>query len=170
MSICSSALSFPTRHPCFICGLTRKIYPTIPFPSSLFHLMTLAPPASLNVYLSVNIMNNVIFIIVLFILAALGLFLIPSLLFRRAVKQVLNIFRRHSAIDARHAKTPEEMGLNPMPSMYRRMFWLRDYKPGALQYLIGVEVILSTEDGKLYLSEEKLANSRFQRPRQPFGI
>ena len=46
------------------------------------------------------------------------------------------------------------MGLNPADFM-TRITSLRDYKPQALQILMGEGVVASTEEGKLYLVEEK---------------
>jgi nifR3 family TIM-barrel protein len=52
------------------------------------------------------------------------------------------------------AKTRAELGLNPADFM-TRITSLRDYKPQALQILMGEGVVASTEEGKLYLVEEK---------------
>ncbi|MBA7619051.1 hypothetical protein ES703_26383 [subsurface metagenome] len=115
-------------------------------------------------------MSNVIFIIILIVLALFGFFVFPSLLLRRAINQIIKIFRQHSAIDAKHARTAEELGLGPQPSYYRRMFWLRDYKPSALQQLMNVGIIQMTEDDRLYLSEENMAAARFQKRNRALGI
>jgi signal transduction histidine kinase len=46
------------------------------------------------------------------------------------------------------------LGLNPADFM-TRMTSLRDYKPNSLQILMNEGVVASTEEGKLYLVEEK---------------
>ena len=86
-----------------------------------------------------------------------AIFFIPRWLLKRAVNQVIKIFRENNATDRKNAKTAEELGLTP-PGIIERMMRRRDYKPHALNALIKAEIIQSTEDGKLYLSEEKLAD------------
>jgi hypothetical protein len=86
----------------------------------------------------------------------LGLFFIPRWLVRRASHQVIKIFRKHNATDSKTARTIDELGLRP-PGVLDRMMRRRDYKPHALNALIQAGVIQVTEDGRLYLSEEKLA-------------
>jgi hypothetical protein len=39
----------------------------------------------------------------------------------------------------------------------------RDYKPYALTVMIRAGIVLQTEEGKFYLSEERLANSNLRR-------
>ncbi len=87
----------------------------------------------------------------------LGLFFIPRWLVRRAARQVIKIFRRHNATDSKTARTIDELGLRP-PGALERMMRRRDYKPHALNALMQAEIIQTTEDGRLYLSEEKLAS------------
>ncbi len=110
----------------------------------------------LIVYFS-EVMYSTIFIVIILILLVLGLFFIPRFLINRAVKQVVRIFRKHGALDAKHAKTIEELGLVPS----RSMFWLRDYKPLAMQLLMSADIVRTTEDNKHYLAEDILATSRF---------
>ena len=84
-----------------------------------------------------------------------AIFVIPRWLLRRAARQVIKIFREHNATDSKNAKTIDELGLRP-PGVMERMMRRRDYKPHALNALMQAEIIQRTEDGKLYLSEEKL--------------
>ena len=103
-------------------------------------------------------MNNVLFIILVILFAGLMLFVVPRFLMKRAISSVIHIFQRQSALDARNAKTLDELGLRPrtfMEGMFRR----RDYKPHALELLRRAGIVLVTEDDKLYLSEDKLASS-----------
>ena len=86
----------------------------------------------------------------------MAIFVIPRWLLRRAVRQVIRIFREYNATDSKNAKTIDELGLRP-PSVMERMMRRRDYKPHALNALMQAGIIQATEDGKLYLSEEKLA-------------
>ena len=106
-------------------------------------------------------MADTIAIIVLVILFILIVFVIPTLLFVRNVPKVIRIFRFHNAVGDRNARTIDELGLRPKPMM-KRLFSGRDYKPQALQSLIRTNVVQITNEGKLYLSEENLANSRWR--------
>ena len=75
---------------------------------------------------------------------------------KHAARQVIKIFRRHNATDSKNARTIDELGLRP-PGILERMMRRRDYKPQALTALMQAGIIKATEDGKLYISEEKLA-------------
>ena len=97
-------------------------------------------------------------ILILLVLAGFG----STLLLKRAIKQVVNAFREHDATGIRSAKTVAELELAPK-SFFRRQMGLRDYKPHALQLLMSNDIIRATRDGKLYLSEDKLADSRFKQ-------
>ncbi len=74
------------------------------------------------------------------------------------MRQVLQIFRYSNALDKKTAKTMEELGLNPRP-FFERMLHTRDFKPYALSGLMKMGIVKSTEDGRLYLSEDSLAAS-----------
>jgi hypothetical protein len=100
-------------------------------------------------------MANAVAIFVLVVLTFLAIVIIPTTMTRRAINQVIKIFRRHNALDADHAKTIEELGLTP-PTFQQRLFRTRDYKPRALESMKSSDVVQSTEDGRLYLSERAL--------------
>lgn len=91
-----------------------------------------------------------------------AIFVIPGWRLKRAIRQVIQIFRKHNATDAKNAKTDTELGLKPRP-MLERMMSLRDYKPYALTVLIRAGVVRQTEEGKFYLSEEKLMASNLRK-------
>jgi hypothetical protein len=101
---------------------------------------------------------------VIFILVGLMLFvmfILPQLLLRRAIPSVIRVFRQGKAVGVENAKTVEELGLKPK-SMAQAIFRGREYKITALEVLRNANVIQSTEDGKLYLSEENLSNSKWK--------
>ncbi len=85
------------------------------------------------------------------------LLILPVAMTRRAVKQVINIFRKNKALSPENARTIDELGLRPL-SFRQRLFRARDYKPRAMNALVQAEVIQYTDDGRLYLSEAKLVN------------
>lgn len=107
-------------------------------------------------------MSDTLVIILIVLLAGLALVVIPQFLIRHAISSVIQIFREHNAIDVRNAKTMDDLGLRPR-AMMQRMFRRRDYKPQALQILMKAEIIQTTEDGKLYLSEDRLAASKLHK-------
>ena len=102
-------------------------------------------------------MANVFAIIIMIILSFLAIVLIPMLMTRRAVNQVIRIFRNQNALSPENARTVDELGLTPL-SLGQRIFKARDYKPRALDSLIGSDIVQRTEDDKLFLSEEALSS------------
>ena len=106
-------------------------------------------------------MSDTIYIILVAVIFILGMMLLPQLFVSRAIPSVIKIFRKHNAVGIRSAKTIDELGLKP-PSMIERMWQRRDYKPRALQLLIIANIIQMTEDGKLYLSEENLMQTKWR--------
>ena len=75
---------------------------------------------------------------------------------KRAVGQVIAIFQKHNAIGIQQAKTVNELGLTP-PNLMDRFTRMRDYKQNALSVLMKAEIVQTTEEGKLFISAEKLA-------------
>ena len=104
-------------------------------------------------------MENAIVIVLIVVLAFLALFVIPQWRTRRAVHQVIKILRQNNAVDVKTAKTVDELGLRPRGRL-EGLLRARDYKPQALDALWKAEIVQITEDGKLYLSEEKLYASK----------
>jgi len=107
-------------------------------------------------------MNTIILIVVLVVLLLLAFFILPQWRLRRAIRQVIRILREHNAIGVKNAKMVDELGLRPR-RMLEGMFKGRDYKQYALNALMKAEIILTTEDGRLYLSEDKLLASGLDR-------
>jgi hypothetical protein len=103
----------------------------------------------------VNIMEtNVSFLILMLILLA-GLFAIQSLRAKKAFSQLIARFCQNNALGINNAKTVEELGLTPS-GLSQSLGILRDYKSDALQMLLRTGIIHMTQDGKLYMTEEKL--------------
>jgi len=91
--------------------------------------------------------------------AASAIYTAPAMV-ARAVPKVIKIFRNHSAIGIKNAKTVQEMGLQPK-GLIDKMMKPRDYKPRALELLIHINVVQMTEDGKVYLSDQELMKTRW---------
>jgi hypothetical protein len=89
-------------------------------------------------------------------------FLVLRIRMSRAVKQVVAIFERNNALDARSAKTIDELRLKP-PTFLQGMGRMRDFKPYALQILMNAEVVCQTDGGRLYLLQDKLAEINIDR-------
>ena len=77
---------------------------------------------------------------------------------KKAVRDVVLTFRERGALDAKRARTPQELGL-VRPGVFDRMLKARDYKPDALRLLGRANIVQVTEDGRLFLSEKELENS-----------
>lgn len=106
-------------------------------------------------------MNEVLFLILLGIAFILVMLVVPQLMMKRAIPKVIQAFRQNNAVGEKHAKLLEEMGLKPK-GLLESAGRLRDYKPRALQFLISINVIQATEDGKFYISEEDIALTRWR--------
>ena len=106
--------------------------------------------------------TTALFILLIIILAVLGLWVLPRIRIKRAVNQVVAIFERNNALDARSAKTIDELGLRP-PTFLEGIMRIRDFKPYALQILMKADVIHQTDGGRLYLSQDKLAAINIDR-------
>jgi hypothetical protein len=97
-----------------------------------------------------------IFFLLIFVFVAFPLALfISGFLMNRAMFKVIETFCRQDALDRFHAKTIEELGLQP-PGFLERMIKFRDYKPYALRFLFEKGIVQMTPGEKLYLVEKQL--------------
>jgi hypothetical protein len=106
-------------------------------------------------------MNETTTLIVLAVLTVFILFVLPQIMLRLAISSVLRTFRQSKAVGAENARTIDELGLRPK-SLMQAIFRGKQYKTTALLVLRNARVIESTEDDKLYLSEENLSRSRWK--------
>jgi hypothetical protein len=106
-------------------------------------------------------MTDTTTLILLTALVLIILFVLPQILLRRAISSVIRTFRQSKAVDAQNARTIDELGLRPR-SMIQAIFRGTQYKTTALMVLRNASVIERTENGKLYLSEENLSNSKWR--------
>jgi hypothetical protein len=83
-------------------------------------------------------------------------------LVRKALREVVSVFRERGATDATRATTLEGLGL-VQRGILGRVFRRRDYRPQALRLLGQENVIRTTEEGRLYLSEDALEHSQLKR-------
>lgn len=101
-------------------------------------------------------------IVLLLIMLILGLYVIPRWRTKRAVRQVIQTFRKSNTLDKNTAKTADELGLQQRPFL-ERMHRIRDFKPYALDALARAGIIKVTEDGRVYLDEDALMESGLER-------
>ena len=101
-------------------------------------------------------MNDTSVIIVVILVMIVTWLLLPQLLNRRAAKQVVKILTKNNCVSINTAKTPRDLGL-AQRGWISNLGRTRDYKPRALQMLIDYDVVLKTEDGRVYLDKEKVA-------------
>ena len=104
---------------------------------------------------------DILIVVLIFVVLLAMVFFVPGFLLKRAVRQVIKILRHNNALDPSTAKTDAELGIAPKPFMQRLMSF-RDYKPYAVTVLLKAGVILQTEGGRFYLSEEKLLESNLR--------
>jgi len=101
-------------------------------------------------------MDEMVIVFSLFLMLSLAaLIFIPALLTERAAHKVIGRFCRYKALGPGKAKRVEQLGLNP-PGLIDRLTRPRDYKPYALRFLKEAGAVSATNDGRLYLNEQKL--------------
>ena len=99
-------------------------------------------------------------LVIFFVVGGIGIALFLSArMTKRAVGQVISIFQKCNAIGIQQAKAVNELGLTP-PSLMDRFTRMRDYKQNALSILMKANIVQTTEEGKLFISAEKLAELR----------
>lgn len=82
---------------------------------------------------------------------------------RRAIPTVIRIFRECDAVGRDNAKAIDELGLKPpKKGVIGMIFAPPDYRIDALGSLMEANIVQKTEDGKLHLSEENLAASKWK--------
>jgi hypothetical protein len=106
-------------------------------------------------------MSDNTILILLTVLVLVVIFVLPQILLRNAISSVLRAFRKNKAVDAQSARTIDELGLRPK-NMAQAIFRGTQYKTTALMVLRNAGVVETTEDSKLYLSEDNLSRSRYR--------
>ncbi len=111
--------------------------------------------------------RDILIAIPMVILLLLAWIYIPVWFIRRSIPKVIRIFRKNNAIGIQNAKTVEALGLRERSFIERmwRGVW-RDWKPKALDFLIQAKVVLMTEDGKFYITEESLTSALWLKIKQ----
>ncbi|MFC1592551.1 hypothetical protein ACFL4C_00855 [Candidatus Omnitrophota bacterium] len=103
-------------------------------------------------------MQNTLILILAFVILVVAMLAIPRWRLKRGIRQVIKIFRKHNALSIRNAREVYEMGFHGR-GFLEVMVRGHDYQQYALRELLKAGVIQSTEDGRLYLSEDRLIES-----------
>ncbi len=98
--------------------------------------------------------NEFLFLLILLI-TLFGSILLFTLLTRKAIPRVIEIFYEHNALDFNSAKTLRELGLE-RKDFLQRLIRPRDYNQYALKVLIRTGVIRVIRDERLYILEGRL--------------
>jgi hypothetical protein len=98
---------------------------------------------------------HVLLFLIFMMLTLGGILFIYAFQSKRALFKVIGIFFQHEALRMSDAKALRELGLE-RPDFVQKMMRPRDYKQYALQILIKRGIVSVTDDGKLYLVEDKL--------------
>jgi hypothetical protein len=97
-----------------------------------------------------------IILILVFILMGISVIFVSGLMSRRTVQALFKLFREAQALSPETARFAEEIGFKGRSIL--NFMVVRDYKPQALQLLIKENIIQVTEGGRLFLSEQTLAD------------
>jgi hypothetical protein len=100
----------------------------------------------------------VILVILIMVLLIAIAFVMSNFMMRRAIKAILKLMRDGQALSPDSAKTSDELGFRGRGMFNFKL--MRDYRPQAMQLLITANVIQTTEDGKIFLSEENLSKTQ----------
>lgn len=97
--------------------------------------------------------------VLLIVILSATAFYLPRLLARRALRKVLKRFRQLEALGPEYAVTPQRLGVPIDRSVFSFRIGFRDYRPAALRTLLDENIVVTTPDGRLYLSEASLRAS-----------
>jgi hypothetical protein len=104
-----------------------------------------------------QMIGDVLIVTFLMVTLIAAILVIPAYMVRRATLRVISTFCGYEALEPSKARDREEMGLKP-PDFLERMLKPRDYKPHALHFLNRAGIVRSTEDGRLYMVQDKLSD------------
>jgi hypothetical protein len=81
---------------------------------------------------------------------------------RKAMRDVVALFRQHGATSPDDARSLEALGLAPR-AFTESLFRLRDYRPHVLRLLAQANIVRNAGEDRFYLSEEALARSPLRK-------
>ena len=104
-------------------------------------------------------MTTALILIIIVVLGLVGAVYASRYKLKRALRQIVAVFRAKGAISPKTAKTLEELGLMTGSGLLSNMFKPRDYRPYALRALTEANILKGTQDGRFYISEDELDHS-----------
>ena len=107
-------------------------------------------------------MDKNIILLILAILLIVTVFVFPRLRMRRSFKTIIRHFRENNAVDPQHAKRAEDLGID-FESKTPLLLRTGDEESDAARVLLNAGILRTTDDGKLYLSEVTLSNSKYSK-------
>ena len=112
-------------------------------------------------------MSQTDWIVLVIIIVALGVSLLVILPWRmkRAMRLVIKAFVENNATSPKNAIEREKLKIKPPPGLLSWKLKPRDFKHEALNLLQQTGVVLATEDGRLYLEEERIDFSKLGKSR-----
>jgi hypothetical protein len=107
-------------------------------------------------------LNQYIWIILFLIFVPAFGFFVPQFLVMIAAKKIIRNLRNTQTTNPVSAKFPKDIGIQQLSRIQRIIKIRRDDRPKALDELISSGIIKTTEDGRIYLSEERLLLTRWK--------
>ena len=108
---------------------------------------------------------DVIILIGIVAMLAFSLLVILPWRLRRAVRLVIKAFIENNATSPKSAIPQEKLRIKPSPGMLNWRIKLRDFKNEALNLLLQMGAVQRTEDGNLYLVEDKINFTKLGKSR-----
>jgi hypothetical protein len=102
----------------------------------------------------------IIFVLVIVLLIFIAI-VVSNLLMKRALRNVIKMFRDKQALSPETAKYQDELGIKPK-SFFQFGMW-RDYRIYALQILLKNQIVQMTEGRRIYLSEQALSATNIEK-------
>ena len=102
-------------------------------------------------------MPDILSLIILILMVLFATIVIPQIMIYRSIPAVIQKFRDHNAVSEAQAQSVDSLGLGAKPIFSSGG---KTYQPKALQVLLKAEIVMSDENGAVYLNEEEYAKSR----------
>lgn len=107
-------------------------------------------------------LNDILIVVGLILVGLAAIIFIPWWQVRRAFPKVIRVFRESNALEPQNARNIDELGLRPR-GLLSGMLRGRDYRQYALTAMMQAGIVQATEDGRLFMVEEKLWETGLER-------
>lgn len=106
-----------------------------------------------------------IYLVVIIAVVGIALLVILPWRMKRAMRLVIKTFVENNATSPKNAIDRDKLKIKPPPGLLSWKLKPRDFKHEALNILLQTGVVMTTEDGRLYLIEEKIDFSKLGKSR-----